>query len=61
MVYPYDMAHAVCAIILRDKFEAAIGLRPKYTRTRVALQGLRVTLNHYNAAQTAVRAIDAQR
>ena len=61
VVYPPDMAHAAKARLLRDEFEAATGVRPNYPRARVALQGLRETLDRYNAATANLKANDARR
>ena len=55
------MAHAAKARLLRDEFEAATGVRPKYPRSREALQDLRETLDRYNAAKANLKANDAQR
>ena len=61
VVYPPDMAHAAKARLLRDEFKAATGVRPNYPRSRVALQGLRETLDRYNAATAKLKANDARR
>ena len=55
------MAHAAKARLLRDEFEAATGIRPKYPRSREALQDLRETLDRYNAAKANLKANDARR
>ena len=55
------MTHAANAKFLRDEFEAATGVRPPYPRSRVALQGLRETLDRYNAAKVNLKANDARR
>ncbi len=55
------MAHAAKARLLRDEFEAATGVRPKYPRSREALLDLRETLDHYNAAKANLKANDARR
>ena len=55
------MAHAAKSRLLRDEFEAATGVRPKYPRSREALQDLRETLDHYNATKANLKANDARR
>ncbi|KAK3785869.1 hypothetical protein RRG08_063141 [Elysia crispata] len=55
------MAHAARARQLQDEFEAATGVRPKYPRSRVALQGLGKTLDRYEAAKASLKANDARR
>jgi len=55
------MAHAARARLLRDEFEAATGIRPKYPRSRVALQDLRETLDRYNAAGADLKAMYTRR
>ena len=55
------MAHAAKARLLRDEFEVATGVRPKYPRSREALQDLCETLDRYNAAKANLKANDARR
>ncbi|KAK3782034.1 hypothetical protein RRG08_027208 [Elysia crispata] len=55
------MAHAAKARLLQEEYEAATGFRPPYPRSRVALQGLRETLDRYNAAKANLKANDARR
>ena len=55
------MAHAAKARLLRDEFEAATGVRPKYPRSREALLDLRETLDRYNTAKANLKANDARR
>ena len=55
------MAHAAKARLLRDEFEVATGVRPKYLRSWEALQDLRETLDRYNAAKANLKANDARR
>ena len=55
------MAHAQRAHALQDDFEATTGIRPRYPRSRIALQDICETLDRYIAAQDAVKALDAQR
>ena len=52
------MSHAYRAQLLRDEFEATVGIRPAYPRSRTALQNLRETLDRYNAANKTIN--DAQ-
>ena len=42
------------AQLLRDEFEATVGIRPAYPRSRTALQNLRETLDRYNAANKTI-------
>ena len=53
------MAYAQKARALQDEFKAATGVRPKYPKSRAALQDLCETLNHYIATQDNVKAADA--
>ena len=53
--------HVQKAHALQDDFEAATGIRPRYPRSRIALQDYRETLDRYIAAQDAAKALDAQR
>ncbi|KAK3794883.1 hypothetical protein RRG08_001031 [Elysia crispata] len=55
------MAHVARTRQLQDEFEAATGVRPKYPRSRVVLQGLRETLDRYEAAKANLKANDARR
>ena len=55
------MAHVARARQIQDEFEAATGVRPKYPRSRVVLQGLRETLDRYKAAKANLKANDARR
>ena len=55
------MAHAARARQLQEEYVAATGIRPKYPRSRVALQGLRETLDRYKAATANLKANDARR
>ncbi|KAK3804075.1 hypothetical protein RRG08_057960 [Elysia crispata] len=55
------MAHAARARQFQDEIEAATDVRPKYPRSRVALQGLRETLDRYEAAKANLKANDARR
>lgn len=55
------MAHAVKARQLREEFETATRVRPRYPRSRVALQDLRETLDRYNAARANLKTADARR
>ena len=55
------MAHAQRAHAMLYEVEAATGTRPRYPRSRVALQDLRETLDRYVAAQDAVKALDAEK
>ena len=55
------MAHEAKAILLQEEYEAATGIRPKYPRSKEALQELRVTLDRYNAAMANLKANDALR
>ncbi|KAK3700996.1 hypothetical protein RRG08_063250 [Elysia crispata] len=55
------MAHAARERQLQEEYVAATGIRPKYPRSRVALQGLRETLDRYKAATANLKANDARR
>ena len=55
------MAHTAKARLLRDEFEAATGVRPKYPQSGEALQDLRETLDRYNATKANLKANDARR
>ncbi|KAK3746657.1 hypothetical protein RRG08_039082 [Elysia crispata] len=55
------MAHAARARQLQEEYVAATGIRPKYPRSRVALQGLRETLDRYKTAMADLKANDARR
>ena len=55
------MAHAQRAHALQDDFEAATGVRPRYPRSRIALQDLRETLDRYIAAQDAVKVFNSKK
>ena len=55
------MASAPKARVIRDEFEAAIGILPKYPWSRQALKDLRETLHRYNAAKANLKANDAWR
>ena len=55
------MAHAAAARQLRDKYEAATGIRPKHPRPRATLHRLRRTPDRYTAAMAAFKASNAQR
>ena len=55
------MALAAKARLIRDEFEAATGVRPKYPRSWQALKNLRETLDRYNAAKANLKANDARR
>ena len=52
------MSHAHRAQLLQDEFEATVGIRPTYPRSRTALQNLRETLDRYNVANKTIK--DAQ-
>ncbi|KAK3718248.1 hypothetical protein RRG08_023019 [Elysia crispata] len=56
-----NMAHAARARQLQEEYVAATGIRPKYPRSRVALQGLRETLDRYKTAMANLEANDARR
>ena len=56
-----NMAHAARARQLQEEYVAATGIRPKYPRSRVALQGLRETLDRYKTAMADLKANDARR
>ncbi|KAK3771926.1 hypothetical protein RRG08_053907 [Elysia crispata] len=55
------MAHAARARQIQEEYVAATGIRPKYPRSRVALQSLRETLDRYKAATANLKANDARR
>ena len=55
------MAHAAAARQLRDEYEAATGIRPKYPQSWVTLHRVRRTLDRYTAAMAAFKASNAQR
>ena len=55
------MAHVQKAHALQDEFEVVTGFRPRYPRSRIAFQDLRETLDHYIAAQVAVKVLNSKK